>query len=361
MSSGGFTEADQARIADEVQARARSKRVGLGFGEAPATGDIEKHPSATESSFSQSSAWFQQARDVTQPEGAAAIRDTTEGAFPWDGGSRSKVGGAGRTRESAGGKSSRRASEEPATEGRIQEREFPMIRERDIEGNGAGRDAHRSRSTSRNRERERKGRPRGGRSRSRSRERYRDSRRRERTREIDLHQERERERARSRDWRHRRGRSSRSRDRPAVNKAKDRDTLDARGYEALVSRKDRERRSTDVSPAATVAENKSKKASAMPTAKQAKAAVKRRLREAVAGDATLKTGFKASLGGGSGWERPEMAEAADFFKSDEVAAKGGVASVRTILQLNTTLVLHFPLDKRCPLLVHHAFVDSMKR
>ena len=68
--------------------------------------------------------------------------------------------------------------------------------------------------------------------------------------------------------------------------------------------------------------------SSLPTAAQAKAAMKRQLRQLVAGDATLKTGAKAAVGGVANWERPEMSAASDFFKSDEVAAKGGVASVR---------------------------------
>ena len=70
-----------------------------------------------------------------------------------------------------------------------------------------------------------------------------------------------------------------------------------------------------------------KGSSSLPTAVDTKVAIKRRLQKVAAADASPKTGVTFTVAGGAGWERAEMSTASDFFESDEVAAKGGVASV----------------------------------
>lgn len=76
------------------------------------------------------------------------------------------------------------------------------------------------------------------------------------------------------------------------------------------------------------AESNSRKEPQVLTAEQAKAAVKRKLKAATEEDESLRIGSKATVGGGVGWERSEMSGAAEFFRRDEIAAKGGLASVR---------------------------------
>lgn len=322
----GFTEDDQARIADEVQARVRSKRVGLGFGGESAPANVENPPPPQGSSSSLSSAWFHEARNATQFEGAEPA-DTTKGVFPWDGGRCDKTGESRRKVDLRGERSAPRAAEESTMPGRPQEREFPMVRDRDIDNSMAGRDTH-SRRRSEERERDLVRRRRRGRSRSRDRQMELRRESWERERERDRERKRDRGVGRDRDKDRFSGdRRSRSRDRDSINRSRDR--RHDREHGCNSSRKNDDPRSpTDRAPANAAAGNAGKQTSSLPSAKQAKATLKRRLKEAVAGDATLKMGFKASLGGGGGWERSEMAEAADFFKSDEVAAKGGIASVR---------------------------------
>lgn len=297
-SSGGFTEDDQARIAEEVLGRVGSKRTGLGF-----SGGGGQAVKATVSSAS--SGWFQQ-HDATE------TRDTTEGPFAWDGGQRDKARGATNSKDR--GRSSGVAPRREAESDRPAERAFPMVRDRDIERLQGGRDrkkrtmsrSHsRSRSRSRDRRRERGGR-RSHRSRSRSRERREAERGRERQRERERMRQREGERARQRqreadNERYRRNRRSRSPD--TWSRCRD---------------ADREKTHTKEAGKIPVS---------LPTAEHAKAAVKRQLRKAAVQDATLKTGAKSTVGGAAGWERPEMSMTSDFFKRDEIASKGGVASV----------------------------------
>lgn len=296
MSSGGFTEDDQARIAEEVLGRVGAKRTGLGFsggggGAQPAKGNAS----------SSSSGWFEQHTQSAAREEYVGneTRDTTAGPFAWDGGQRGKAKGDARKKDDRGVTriAPSREADGPA------EREFPMVRERDIERSRGRRD-EKSRKRSRSRSRGRR-----SRSRSRSRERRRERQReRERQRgrakewERDRDRERERERERERDReRNRRSRRSKS---PPSTRFRDGARKPQRGNETG-------RKATG----------------AITTAEQAKAAVKRRLRQVVASDATLKSGAKATTGGGTSWERPEMSTASEFFQSDEVASKGGVASV----------------------------------
>lgn len=330
MDVSGFTEDDQARIADEVHARARSKRVGLGFG-VSATSNVDNPPPSEEPSSSRSSAWFHEARNATHFEDAEDENtDTTKGVFPWDGGRRDKPEAARWGVHFGGERSAPRATEEAATTGRPQERDFPMVRDRDIEYSKVGSDTH-SRRRGEKREADSGRRRRRSRSTSRDRqiERRRDKWERERERERDRRRERGGGRDRDRD-RFSGGRRSRSRDRDSLNRSRDHRHDRARDV-------DPSNNPTDSALANAAPANSGKRGSTLPSAKQAKASLKRRLKEAVAGDATLKMGFKASLGGGGGWERAEMAEAADFFTNDEVAAKGEVASVRAcvaaVLQL----------------------------
>lgn len=90
FQSGGFTEDDQAKIAEEVLGRVQAKRSGLGF-----SGSADNVAASTNNSSSASSSWFHQAESVgEQPASGKDNQDTTEGAFPWDGGQRGKAGGA---------------------------------------------------------------------------------------------------------------------------------------------------------------------------------------------------------------------------------------------------------------------------
>lgn len=306
-SSGGFTEDDQARIAEEVLGRVGSKRTGLGF-----SGGGGQAVKATVSSAS--SGWFQQHAESARSDEYVATepRDTTEGPFAWDGGQRDKVRGVAHNKD--GGRSSGVAPRREAESDRPAERVFPMVRDRDIERLQGGRDRKkraksRSHSRSRSRSRER-GRERGGRrshrSRSRSRERREAERGRERQRERERMRQREGERARRRqreadEERYRRNRRSRSPD--TSSRCRDADREKTHTKQAV------------------------KVTGSLATAEHAKAAVKRQLRKAAVQDATLKTGAKSTVGGAAGWERPEMSMTSDFFKRDEIASKGGVASV----------------------------------
>lgn len=348
MSSGGFTEDDQARIAAEIESRApQTRRVGLGFGGGA-------HTPAEASTSQSSSSWFQQARDATPFVSSGAAKDTTGGAFPWDGGQRGNSGARSRRNDAA----PTSHSSEPADQGRPKERQFPMVRDRDIEMTMTGRDAarvgkarDRSRSRSNSRERLRR---RASRNRSRSRDRERErgyyrarwpsgdgerDRDRHRQRDRDRNTEKERERGGERERERHKDRHRRDRSIPDNRTTRDRlkDRRGTRDHHSERHRdrgvhdhtKDRDNTSEDYSSPVMAAEmGAGKETRSLPTAKQAKDAMKQRLKKTVAGDVTLKTGFKAALGGGGGWERPEMAEAADFFKNDEVEAKGGVASVR---------------------------------
>ncbi|CAM9578715.1 unnamed protein product, partial [Pylaiella littoralis] len=154
MDSGGFTEDDQARIAEEVLGRVGAKRTGLGFsggGSQPTQGNTS----------SSSSGWFEQhAQSVAQEEYVGSeSQDTTAGPFAWDGGQRGKAKGDARKKSDRGGTriAASREADGPT------EREFPMVRERDIERSRErreGKPRRRSRSRSRG----------GSRSRSRSRD-----------------------------------------------------------------------------------------------------------------------------------------------------------------------------------------------
>lgn len=326
MSFGGFTEDDQAKIAEEVHGRVRAKRTGLGFGAAtPEASSGTRTPSSNNNS----SSWFHQREEsATQLESSAANHDTTEGAFPWDGGNRGKAGGMARNRDQRG---ARAVSSAQADNGSPKEREFPMVRDRDIEHSEVRRDGKSQRRTrSRSLDNERRDnerRMRRGRNRSRSRDRERDlrpaRRRDERQRDRETPRDRERSRNRSRE----RDRDTRQRSPYRSARATlGRSSTTRDGHERHPGRhSDRHDRSSGMGVEMNAHNSPPVKE---PTAEQAKAAVKRRLRQVVAGDVTLKTGFKAALGGGGGWERAEMSEAAEFFKSDEVAAQGGVASVR---------------------------------
>lgn len=323
MSFGGFTEDDQAKIAEEVHGRVRAKRTGLGFGAATSEASSGTCP-PTPSSNINSSSWFhQRAESATQFDSSATNHDTTEGAFPWDGGNRGKAGGMARNRDQRG---ARAVSSAQADNGSPKEREFPMVRDRDIEHSEVRREGKSQRRT-RSRSLDNERRMQRGRNRSRSRDRERDLRpprrrdERQRDRETPTYRERSRNRSRERDrdtrqrspYRSARatlGRSSTTRDDHERHPVRDNERHDRSSGMGV------EMKAQNCPPAKE------------PTAEQAKAAVKRRLRQVVAGDVTLKTGFKAALGGGGGWERAEMSEAAEFFKSDEVAAQGGVASVR---------------------------------
>lgn len=246
-------------------------------------------------------------------------------------------------------------------------REFPMVRERDIERSEGGRDGKskkRGRSRSRDRDRGRKdnrdidrdrdwdrersrrknrsrsrSRSRGGnRGRDRSRSRGR-SRGRSRSRscsggrERDSRRERLIEEAREREYQRQRQRdrekereNQRARDR-SRERERDQRRTDQRSGSLEKTSRGRDRRGRDIKDSPADGRPVGKDSSLLRTPAQAKIAMKRRLRQVVAGDATLKTGFQATLGGGTGWERAEMSAASEFFKGDEVAAKGGVASV----------------------------------
>lgn len=295
MNSGGFTEDDQARIAEEVLGRVGAKRTGLGF----SGGDGSSQPAKGNASSS-SSGWFEQhAQSAAREEYVGnETHDTTAGPFAWDGGQRGKAKGDARKQDDRGG--NRNA---PSLEAdRPAERAFPMVRERDIE-RSRGRRGEKSRKSSRSRSRERR-----SRSRSRSRER-----RRERQRERDRQRgrEKERDRAREREWERDR---DRDRNRERYRRSRRSKSPTVTGF------RDAERKHRG-------GETGKKPTGAIATAEQAKAAVKRRLRQVVASDATLKSGAKATAGGGTSWERPEMSTASEFFQSDEIASKGGVASV----------------------------------
>ena len=126
MSAGGFTEDDQLRIAEEVAGRVGAKRVGLGFS---GGGRVTETPKAS----TQGSAWFELAQPATTKQQQSFLgdgnQDTTEGAFPWDGGQRGKAGSAGRKKDEAVGNAPARAADK---NDRPTVREFPMIRDRDI-------------------------------------------------------------------------------------------------------------------------------------------------------------------------------------------------------------------------------------
>ncbi|CAM9666258.1 unnamed protein product [Scytosiphon promiscuus] len=281
MTSGGFTENDQARIAEDVLGRVGAKRSGLGF-------NADVQPAASKTSAS-SSAWFDQHAECKTDENVAiGIRDTTEGPFAWGAGQREKTVGAGwKTAPS-------RANDDP-----LPERAFPMVRDRDIEAARRNRQpSSRRRSGSRSRSRSRS-RRRRYKSRSRSRSNERKRRRAERTGERQRAREKELQRGRARERERERGRERSRR-----------------------SHNSRSRDGTDQQRSKGIG-----KSSSVPTADQTRAALKRQLRKATVKDTTLKTGAKSTVGGGAGWERPEMSTASDFFTRDEISSKGGVASV----------------------------------
>lgn len=310
FNHGGFTEDDQARIAEEVQGRVGGRRAGLGFGGSSSSPKCDLASST-------GSSWFRPTpTDYNTFESVKNDHDTTKGVFPWDGGHRGKAGGGAKRNAAA---AIPPPGEAPSEGGRTRERDFPMIRDRDIKRNKDGRDRKRSvstspgkhrRSGSSGREREKSGWR--NRSRSRSRDRGRNSRRETRHEANNQYEhENRRDRAIDRGW----------------NRARYRD-------------KDKEARRSEIrspSPVRVVRDVRDRSddrktsngdtSSSVPTVERTKKAMKRRLQQVASADASLKVGFPASLGGGAGWERAEMSTASDFFKNDEVAAKGGVASV----------------------------------
>ena len=343
-SKEGFTEDDQARIAEEVQGRVSARRSGLGFGGL-------NPPSQDASKSCTGSSWFHQnAADSDIYKNIESDHDTTQGAFPWDGGQRSiKVGGVSRKKAAV---TIPPPGEALSASGLSSEREFPMIRDRDIEHRKGGREGKRSRSRSRSRsvsrDRERKlsgrdweHRRRRDRSRSGSRDRGRGTRRevpleaereRQRQRQRDRDRDRDRGRDRTRDRTRDRDkgveRDARRSDRRSRSPARDTRDTPRRSHCDNISDAGIERRDGHHVPSSVDRKPPRKVSSSLPTAVDTKVAIKRRLQKVAAADASLKTGFTATVGGGAGWERAEMSTASDFFKSDEVAAKGGVASVR---------------------------------
>lgn len=282
MTSEGFTEDDQARIAEDVLGRVGAKRSGLGF-----SADAQ---AATATAFASSSGWFDQRAESTSKEHAVGTHDTTEGPFAWGAGQREKAGGAIRKTVP-----SRANSDSPS------ERDFPMVRDRDIEKAARGGQSsrrRRSRSRSKDDRNERAGRRDSRRSRSRSngRERRDAARRIERQREREKELQRQRTRERDRQRKRETNRRSRS---PTFRENTERHR--SKGFVKV--------------------------SGPVPMAERTKAAVKQQLRKATVKDATLKTGAISTVGGGAGWERPEMSMASDFFTRDEISSKGGVASV----------------------------------
>lgn len=309
FNHGGFTEDDQARIAEEVQGRVGGRRVGLGFGGSSSSPQCNLASST-------GSSWFRPTpTDSDTFESAKNDYDTTKGAFPWDDGHRGKTGGGAKRNAAA---AIPPPGEAPSESGRT-EREFPMIRDRDIERSRDGRDRKRSvsKSPSKDRGRGSSGREREksgwrNRSRSRSRDQGRDSRRGTRHEAKNQYErEHRRDRERDRGWNRER---YRDRDKEA-RRSERRSPSPVRVVRDVRDRSDARKTSNgDTS-------------NSIPTAQKTKAAMKRRLQQVASADASLKAGFPATLGGGAGWERAEMSTASDFFKNDEVAAKGGVASV----------------------------------
>lgn len=309
---GGFTEDDQARIAEEVQGRVGGRRTGLGFGGSSSSPQCDLGSST-------GSSWFRRTpTDSDTFESAKSDYDTTKGAFPWDDGQRGKTGGGAKRNVAA---AIPPPGEAPPEGGRTKEREFPMIRDRDIERSKDGRNRKRSvsRSPSKNRWRRSSGREREKsgwrkRSRSRSRDRGRESRRETRLEAKNQYErERRRDRERDRGWDRERYRD-RDRDKEE-HRSERRSHSPARVVRDARDRSDGEKISKDGT------------SSSIPTVKNTKAAMKRRLQQVASADASLNANFPATVGGGAVWERAEMSTASDFFKNDEVAAKGGVASV----------------------------------
>lgn len=308
---GGFTESDQTRIAEEVQARVRSKRTGLGFGFGVAPTDSNAEASLNGAS-SGSSNYLHGTQDRRVFATSSVRNDTTKGEFPWDSGDRSRSEALNKTHGSE-----RAKPRESQDEDRPREREFPMIRDRDIERNKVEHERleMRPRERSRSRSEDRK----SYKSRWRQKDREKEH---ERRRDRDRYLDREKEQRRDASKERYRVRGRREKPRESQ---KDWQRHNERTCEQYAGSSDEAKWSSTSKAKSDIGKNMK-----AVTILQAKSAVKRKFNKAVAGDASLRTGFKASSGGGGGWERPEMADAAEFFKQDEIASKGGMASVRVI-------------------------------